>query len=87
MFGSVQTYVNAIQRTWDAQDGHLTGQLISLRDRHATNRNLHVENADNLIERILGPPVDEIVSSHVKVLYHLSAERKCLSPSPPLCPY
>lgn len=85
MFASVQTYLNGIQRTWDAQDGHLTGQLISLRDRHATNRNLHVESADHLIERTLGPPVDEIVSSHIKVLYHLSAERKCLSPRRP-CP-
>lgn len=76
MFGSVATYLNAVQRTWDAQDGNLTAQLISLRDRHASNRNLQVENADNLIERILCSPIDEIVSSHVRVLYHLSAERK-----------
>lgn len=78
MFGSVATYLNAIQRTWDAQDGNLTAQFISLRDRHAGNSSLQVENADNLIDRILSSPIDEIVSSHVKVLYHLSAERKSI---------
>lgn len=78
MFGSLTTYLNAIQRTWDAQDGNLTAQFISLRDRHATNSNLHVEHADNMIERILDSPIDEIVATHVKVLYHLSRQRKSI---------
>lgn len=76
MFGSITTYLNAVQRTWAAQDGKLVAQFLSLRDRHATNPNLHEQYPENLIERILDPPIDEIVSAHVKVLFYLSKERK-----------
>lgn len=76
MFTSVTTYLNAVARTWHAQDGALVAQLISLRDRHATNPNLQVESPENLVDRILDAPVDEIVTEHIKVLYYLSRSRK-----------
>lgn len=76
MFGSLATYLNAVQRTWEAQDGHLVASFLSLRDRHATNRNLHVEYPDDLVEKILDQPIDEILSAHIKVLYYLSSQRE-----------
>lgn len=76
MFGSITTYLNAVQRTWAAQDGHLVATFLSLRDRHATNPNLHVENLDQLVERIVVSPINEIVSAHIKVLYCLTSHRK-----------
>lgn len=76
MFGSITTYLNAVQRTWAAQDGCLVATFLSLRDRHATNPNLYVEYPDNLVDRIVDPPIDEILSAHIKVLYHLSSQCK-----------
>lgn len=76
MFGSIVTYLNAVARTWHAQDGTIVAQLVSLRDRHATNTNLQAESPESSIERILDPPIDEIVAEHIKVLYYLSRSRK-----------
>lgn len=76
MFTSLQTYLNAILRTWQAQDGKIMATLVSLRDRHATNSNLQVEYPDNSVERILDQPIDEIYAEHIKVLYYLSRTRK-----------
>lgn len=76
MFGTITTYLNAVARTWHAQDGALVAQLVSLRDRHATNQQLHVEFPENMVDRILDAPIDEILVEHIKVLYHLSRTRK-----------
>lgn len=76
MFGSISTYLNAVARTWHAQDGILVAQLVSLRDRHATNPNLQVESPESIIERTLDSPIDEILVEHIKVLYYLSRSRK-----------
>lgn len=76
MFGSLVTYLNAVARTWHAQDGAIVAQLVSLRDRHATNVSLQTESPESSIERILDSPIDEIVIEHIKVLYYLSRTRK-----------
>lgn len=68
--------MNGIARTWHAQDGGLVAQLVSLRDRHATNTQLQNEFPENQIERLLDAPIDEIVIEHIKVLYYLSRSRK-----------
>lgn len=76
MFGSLTTYLNAVQRTWAAQDGHLVATFLSLRDRHATNPKLQVEYPENLVERIVDPPIDEILTAHIKVVYYLTSQCK-----------
>ena len=73
---SLNSYLNGVQRAWSSQDGHLVSSLISLKDKHIGNRNLHVEIPDNMVERILDQTIDEIVSAHLKVLYYLTCERK-----------
>lgn len=78
MFGSITTYLNAVTRTWHAQDGALVAQLVSLRDRHAINSQLQVEFPDSLVERILDAPIDEILIEHIKVLYYISRSRKLI---------
>lgn len=76
MFGSIQTYLNAVGRTWHAQDGLLVSTFLSVRDRHALNHHLYIEHPENVVGRILDPPVDEIIVEHLKVLYNLSRSRK-----------
>lgn len=76
MFGSITTYLNAVARTWHAQDGELVAQLLSLRDRHATNTQLQIEFPESAVERVLDAPIDEVLVEHIKVLYYLSRSRK-----------
>lgn len=76
MFGSITTYLNAVQRSWAAQDGHFVAAFLSLRDRHTTNPKLQVEYPENLVERIVDPPIDEILTAHIKVVYYLTSQCK-----------
>lgn len=76
MFGSIQTYLNAVQRTWHAQDGILVAALVSVRDKHAMNPNLQLLNPENMVGRIVDAPIDEIIVEHIKVLHYLSRSRK-----------
>lgn len=76
MFANITTYLNAVARLWHAQDGTLVAQLISLRDRHATNAPLQIEFPESMVGRTLDAPIDDIVVEHIKVLYYLSRSRK-----------
>lgn len=76
MFGSLNNYLNAVHRAWSAQDGQTVASFISLNDKHIMNRNLYLEYPENAVQRQLDQPIDEIVCSHLKVLYYLGTERK-----------
>lgn len=76
MFENLSSYLNSVQRAWSAQDGRVVASLISLKDRHVVSRSLQLEMPENMVERILDSPIDDIVSSHLKVLYYLTCERK-----------
>lgn len=76
MFDNLSSYLNSVQRAWSAQDGRVVATLISLKDRHVLSRNLQLEMPENMVERMLDSPIDDIVSAHLKVLYYLTCERK-----------
>lgn len=76
MYDNLSSYLSSVQRAWSAQDGRVISTQISLKDRHVLNRNLQLEMPENMVERMLDSPIDEIVSSHLKVLYYLTCERK-----------
>lgn len=79
MSESITTYLEAVARTWNVQEGELVAQLISLRDKHVHNLGLQFESPESLVslvERILVEPIDEIVAEHMKVIYYLSQSRK-----------
>uniref|UniRef100_A0A0K8TTQ2 PCI domain-containing protein 2 homolog n=1 Tax=Tabanus bromius TaxID=304241 RepID=A0A0K8TTQ2_TABBR len=74
MFGTLNNYLSGVQRVWHAHDGKTVASFISLNDKHIMNRNLYLETPESAVERILDPPIDEIVSAHLKVLYYLDSE-------------
>lgn len=76
MYDNINSYLTAVQRCWNAQDGYLLSNFVSLQDKHVSNRHLHIELPDNMVERYLDTPLDEIVSGHLKVLYYLTCEPK-----------
>ncbi|XP_055371163.1 PCI domain-containing protein 2 homolog [Condylostylus longicornis] len=71
MSGTLSAYLSAIQRCWIAKDGYLVAAFISLSDKHICNKNLYLEYPENTVDRYLKQPLNEIVSSHLKVLFHL----------------
>lgn len=78
MYDSVNSYLNSVQRAWSAQDGKSVAALLSLKDKHVSNRSLQMEMPENMVERMLDPPIDEIVSAHLRVLYYLTCERNLI---------
>lgn len=78
MFGTLNNYLNNISRLWHSCDGDSLSMLLSLKDKHIMNRNLCVENPENVVVRVLDSPLDEIVIAHLKALYYLSVDRKCI---------
>lgn len=75
---SLYQYLNAVWRLWNNYDGSGVSKFISLSGNHTTNRNLHLESPENAIERIIEPPLDEVLNSHIKVLFYLHDNRKLL---------
>lgn len=69
-------YLTTIGRLWNSYDGNAISRFISLSGNHVSNRNLHVEDAENLIIRHIKPPLDEVINTHLKVLYYMHETRK-----------
>jgi hypothetical protein len=72
-------YLNAVWRLWNNYDGSGVAKFISLTGNHTTNRNLHLDNPENAIERVMEPPLDEVLNSHLKVLFCLHDNRKLIN--------
>ncbi|KFB38710.1 AGAP008498-PA-like protein [Anopheles sinensis] len=64
-------YLTKIMRVWNAQEGQAVARFLSLQDSHVNNPNLHKENVDAVVSRQLVSPLDEIVTAHLKTVYHL----------------
>lgn len=69
-------YLDSVQCVWNAGEGHAVARLLSLSDHHVNNPTLHVEYPETAVDRRLEPPLDEVVSCHLKVLFYLTKERK-----------
>lgn len=71
---NLYNYLSAMQRVWNIQDGKAVARFLSLQDQHVNNQNIQLENPESAVYRQLNAPLDEIVSSHLKTLYHLSVD-------------
>ncbi|XP_030567484.1 PCI domain-containing protein 2 homolog [Drosophila novamexicana] len=74
MFGTVNNYLSGVLRAAEDYDGDNLATFLSLRDVHVQNHNLYIAQPEKLVERMLKPPLDEVVGAHLKVLYYLAQE-------------
>ncbi|KAH8364430.1 hypothetical protein KR084_006958 [Drosophila pseudotakahashii] len=74
MFGTVNNYLSGVLHAAQDYDGESLGTHLSLRDVHVQNHSLYIAQPEKLVDRFLKPPLDEVVSAHLKVLYHLAQE-------------
>lgn len=70
---NLYNYLNTVNRLWNNSDGYAVSKFLSLNGNHVGNTNLHLENA---VVRQIEPPLDEVIYSHLKVLYYLHLSRK-----------
>ncbi|XP_050084527.1 PCI domain-containing protein 2 homolog [Anopheles aquasalis] len=69
-------YLNKLMRVWNAQEGLAVARFVSLQDHHVKNANLYKEYPEDAVCRTVPEPLDEIVYTHLRVVYQL----KCANP-------
>jgi len=63
---SLNLYLSKVSNAWNAGEGDLLADLLSFRDSHVANSRLHVPDPESQVERILDPPLDEMVAAHIR---------------------
>lgn len=73
---NLYNYLQTIQRLWNNGDGSGVARFLTLSGKHISHQNLHIEHPENAVERQIESPLEEVVSSHIKVLYYLHQNRE-----------
>jgi len=73
---NLYAYLTALNRLWNNDDGGGVSRFLSIYGNHSSNPNLHIENPDSAVERQIGAPLDEVVATHLRVLFYLHDNRK-----------
>ena len=63
---SLNQFLSKIANAWDAGEGEELATLLSFRDSHVANARLQVAEPEAQVERVLDPPLDEMVAAHVR---------------------
>nr|XP_021188148.2 PCI domain-containing protein 2 homolog [Helicoverpa armigera] len=63
--GSLNQYIQFVERMFRTSQGILLARLLSLRDEHVGNRNLRSSDIASLVEGNCVAPLDEIIISHL----------------------
>lgn len=73
---NLYNYLSTVHRLWNNEDGVGVARFITFSGNHAKVPNLHVRNPDDQVARTIQSPLDEVVSTHLKVLFHLYSDRE-----------
>ena len=76
---NLYNYLQTIHRLWNNCDGSGVARFLTLSGKHISNQNLHIEHPENAVERQIDSPMEEVISSHIKVLYYLHQNREFLT--------
>ena len=63
---SLNLYLSKISNCWENGDGEELAALLSFRDKHVTNPKLQIPDPEAQVERLLDPPLDEMVAAHLR---------------------
>jgi len=63
---SLNLYLSKVSNCWNNGDGEDLAALLSFRDNHVTNPKLQIPDPEAQVERILDPPLDEMVAAHLR---------------------
>lgn len=63
---SLNLYLSKVSNVWNAGEGEMLAELLSFRDPHVANPRLHVPDPEAAVEKVLDPPLDEMVAAHIR---------------------
>lgn len=73
--GTLNQYIQYVERAFRTAQGNILARLLSLRDDHVGNRNLRSSDIATLVDGNCAAPLDEIIIYHllcVKVIFALT---------------
>ncbi|XP_044731020.1 PCI domain-containing protein 2 [Chrysoperla carnea] len=69
---SINQYLQNVDKYWQQNDALFLSELLSLQNDHVLSPQLQIEEPDEIVERLVSPPFDELVASHLKCIYALN---------------
>lgn len=63
--GTINQYIQFVERVFRTCQGETLARLVSLRDEHVGNRNLRSSDIATLVEGNCVAPLDEIIIAHL----------------------
>ncbi|KAJ9576957.1 hypothetical protein L9F63_006483 [Diploptera punctata] len=69
---TLNQYLQQVESAWQNQDGNLLADYLSFRHGHVASSKLQLENPESAVERIIEPPLDEIVAAHLRSVWAIN---------------
>ncbi|GFG29797.1 hypothetical protein Cfor_00230 [Coptotermes formosanus] len=66
---SLNHYLQEIENAWRKKNGTVLSDYLSFRHGHVASSKLKLENPESAVERVLEPPLDEIVAAHLRCVW------------------
>ncbi|XP_069677150.1 PCI domain-containing protein 2 [Periplaneta americana] len=66
---SLNQYLQQIESACRNKDGNSLSDFISFRHAHVASSKLQLENPESAVERVLEPPLDEIIAAHLRSVW------------------
>lgn len=66
---SLNSYLSKVAQAWDVAEGQMLANLVSFKDVHVSNTRLQIEEPEAAVERILDPPLDEMIAAHLRACW------------------
>lgn len=63
--GTLNNYIQTLERMYRLYEGEELARLLSLRDAHVTNKNLRSSDIASLVEGNCVAPLDELIICHL----------------------
>jgi len=66
---TLNSYLSKVAQAWDAYQGEMLAALLSFKDSHIANPKLQLEEPEAAVERVLDPPLDEMIAAHLRACW------------------
>ncbi|XP_067007037.1 PCI domain-containing protein 2 [Anabrus simplex] len=69
---TLNQYLQQVDSAWRNKDGQLLSEYLTFRHAHVASSKLQLQNPESNVERVLEPPLDEIVAAHLRCIWALN---------------
>nr|SVE93619.1 EOG090X06A5 [Scapholeberis mucronata] len=72
---TLNQYLREIQSSWESRSGTEVSELLSFNHPHVMSSRLTSEGFETLVQRLVEPPLDEIVVLHLRCLSYINQQK------------